>query len=276
LIPYLALVNILALPYTFWSVWYQKVKARQWCPLCLIVQVLLWGVFLLDGLFGYIRIPDFYLQNMLITGCIYLIPMLTLNLLVPRLGKGNQVEHLRQKINSIKANEDVFKTLLSQQPHYEVSREDSQILLGNPDAKLTVTILTNPFCNPCAKMHTRVESLLGEAKENLCIQYILSSFNENLQYACRYLIAMYLEKDRATAIRLLDEWFGRGKELKERFFEDLQLDMTNPLIEEEFQKHKLWKEKTQIRATPTILVNGYQLPANYKIEDLQYFTELDL
>ena len=35
----LALINIIALPYSFWSVWYQKVKARQWCPLCLIVQV---------------------------------------------------------------------------------------------------------------------------------------------------------------------------------------------------------------------------------------------
>ena len=40
LIPYLAIVNILSLPFTVWSVWYQKVKARQWCPLCLIVQIL--------------------------------------------------------------------------------------------------------------------------------------------------------------------------------------------------------------------------------------------
>jgi len=31
----------------------------------------------------------------------------------------------------------------------------------------------------------------------------------------------------------------------------------------------------QLRATPTILVNGYKLPENYKIEDLRYFTESD-
>jgi len=62
--------------------------------------------------------------------------------------------------------------------------------------------------------------------------------------------------------------------LRESFFKDLQLNMENPEIEAEFQKHEAWKEKTQLRATPTILVNGYQLPENYKIEDLQYFATL--
>ena len=36
------------------------------------------------------------------------------------------------------------------------------------------------------------------------------------------------------------------------------------------------KEKTQLRATPTILVNGYKLPDNYKIKDLKYFTEFKI
>ena len=52
--------------------------------------------------------------------------------------------------------------------------------------------------------------------------------------------------------------------------------MDNPDIETEFQKHEAWKGKTQLRATPTILVNGYQLLGNYKIEDLRYFTEFVL
>ena len=52
--------------------------------------------------------------------------------------------------------------------------------------------------------------------------------------------------------------------------------MDNPEIEIEFQKHETWRAKTQLRATPTILVNGYQLPENYKIEDLLYFTEFNV
>ena len=207
---------------------------------------------------------------------------------------------LRQEINSIKANEDVFKTLLMQQPFYEVSQSDSQILFGNPDAKLRISILTNPFCNPCAKMHARVENLLKETKGNVCIQYIFSSFNESLDYANRYMIATYLNPPLSiaehsqskegqgealpiplrrgqgeVAWQLFSTWFSGGKALKESFFKDLHLDLSNPAIEIEFQKHEAWKEKTQLRATPTILINGYKLPDNYKIEDLRYFTEFD-
>ena len=288
LIPYLILFNILALPYTVWSIWYQKVKAHQWCPLCLIVQVLLWAIFIINLTFGYIILEFFFHSplsfvncQLLISACIYVIPIFALNLIIPKLGEGSQVVQLRQEINSIKASEEVFKTLLLKQPYYEVSKTDSQILFGNPEAKLQITILTNPFCNPCAKMHTRVDKYItnkGEStshkKEmNICIQYIFSAFNESLEYVNRYFIADYLEKGSEAAWQIYTEWFEKGKTLKEDFFKDLQLDMTNLAIEVEFQKHESWKEKTLLRATPTILVNGYKLPENYKIEDLRYFAE---
>ena len=138
-----------------------------------------------------------------------------------------------------------------------------------------ITIFTNPFCNPCAKMHVRAENLLKETNENICIQYIFSSFNESLEYANRYFNAIYLETSEEMAWQLYTTWFAGGKIQKEAFFNNLQLDMTIPAIEAEFQKHESWKEKTKLRATPTILVNGYKLPDNYKIEDLRYFTEFD-
>lgn len=43
--PWLALLNICCLPFSFWSVWYQKFRARHWCTLCLIVQASLWALF---------------------------------------------------------------------------------------------------------------------------------------------------------------------------------------------------------------------------------------
>jgi protein-disulfide isomerase len=32
-----------------------------------------------------------------------------------------------------------------------------------------------------------------------------------------------------------------------------------------------WCKAMEIHATPTLLINGYQLPDAYSIEDLQYF-----
>jgi protein-disulfide isomerase len=278
-IPFLAILNLFTLPYSFWSVWYQKIKAKQWCPLCLIVQALLWGIFLVNLLFGFIRMPDWDWNNLIHWSAIasaYGICMLSLNLLIPKLSEKTKIEQLNQEINSIKATEEVFLALLKQQPKYEVSKSDSQILFGDPEAKLHIAILTNPFCNPCAKMHRRVEKFLQETQGRVCIRYIFSSFNSSLDFANKQLIAAYLQKERNKFEHIIADWFQKGKLLKEAFFNDLQLDMSNPAIEAEFQKHEAWIAKTQLRATPTILIHGYKVPDNYKIEDLRYFTELEI
>jgi len=287
LITFLVIFNILTLPYTIWSIWYQKVKARQWCPLCLIVQVLLWTLFFINIVFGYINVQNILFHShfsnlifqLIIAVCIYAIPIFTLTIFIPKLSEGYQVEQLRQEINSIKSNEEMFITLLKQQTFFEVSKSDSQIIFGNPDAYLKITILTNPLCNPCAKMHVRLDKLiksmcelhLPTQKTSICVQYIFSAFNEGMEYANRYFNAIYLEKGRETAWQLYSNWFEKGKFLEETFFKDLKLDMSNPEIELEFQRHKSWKEKTQLQATPTILINGYKIPENYNIEDIRYF-----
>ena len=42
----------------------------------------------------------------------------------------------------------------------------------------------------------------------------------------------------------------------------------NDDVEKELSKHKEWRNKTNLVATPTILVNGFELPNEYEIEDL--------
>ncbi len=44
-IPWLGAINLCCLPFSFWSVWYQKFRAKAWCTLCLTVQTLLWACF---------------------------------------------------------------------------------------------------------------------------------------------------------------------------------------------------------------------------------------
>ena len=51
----LALFNICCLPYTLWSVWYQRFRAHHWCTLCLGVQSTLWLLFIAYTGGGFIR-----------------------------------------------------------------------------------------------------------------------------------------------------------------------------------------------------------------------------
>ena len=81
---YLAACNILCLPFTFWSIWYQKFRARNWCTLCVSVQATLWLLFFcylgggwIAGIFP-LRIEFFVL------GVTYAVVLMALNRILPR------------------------------------------------------------------------------------------------------------------------------------------------------------------------------------------------
>ena len=268
---FLAIVNICALPFTFWSVWYQK-KAEQWCVLCLIVQALLWIIFIINLLFGNIQISALLssrLISLLLTGIIYLIPLLSIHLLISCLSESVRVGELKQEINSLKANEDIFHALIKKQPHYRVNKEDSMIVFGDPESKNIITMLTNPHCIPCAKMHARINSLLNETNDRFCVRYIFASTDEKLETSCRFLISIYHDyPDQAK--RLFNEWFEGGKHKKEELIS--KYDFNPEKYEHEFINHKAWREKYQLITTPIVLLNGYRLPEIYKIEDLKYIS----
>lgn len=87
---YLAFLNLFCLPYSFWSVWYQKTKAKAWCTLCLSVQALLWLSFFcyLGG--GHIRDIFPLRPAVFILGLSYLTALLAINRLSPYFSKKDE------------------------------------------------------------------------------------------------------------------------------------------------------------------------------------------
>ncbi|GHU90152.1 hypothetical protein FACS1894155_08120 [Bacteroidia bacterium] len=184
------------------------------------------------------------------------------------------MERVVQIINSIKANEGVFMTFLKQQSYHFVDKEHLNILWGNPESKITITVLTNPHCEPCRRMHKRIEKLLDKSGNKFCIQYIFTSFSEELESSSRFLIDIYRRYPVEKAMKIYGEWFDGGKYQKEMIFKkyDFEPDKQAP----EYSRHKKWQEEQKLTVTPIVLINGYELPDHYKLEDMNYFTDLEV
>lgn len=75
----LAVCNICCLPYTVWSIWYQKFRAKHWCTLCVGVQSTLWLLFFsyLGG--GWLCRADPFHADFLVLLAVYLCAVLALN-----------------------------------------------------------------------------------------------------------------------------------------------------------------------------------------------------
>lgn len=85
---YLAACNICCLPFTLWSVWYQKFRAKAWCTLCLSVQGTLWLLFICYLTGGWIK-DIFPLQiEFFVLVATYGLVLLGLNRIMPLMTRG--------------------------------------------------------------------------------------------------------------------------------------------------------------------------------------------
>lgn len=95
MIPWLAILNLCCLPYTVWSILYQKFKAHAWCTLCLGVQLTLWllAAAYLAGKW-WLRLPTTFppvLPHLLLLLCAYGIVMLGTNRLLSIITKNPEI-----------------------------------------------------------------------------------------------------------------------------------------------------------------------------------------
>lgn len=194
------------------------------------------------------------------------------------IGYAAEKERIRsvQKYRALKANSKVAYALIKSGEYYETSLEDSSILFGNKDAKMRVTILSNPHCNPCARMHKRVENLLQISDQAICVQYIFSSFNKELEDSSRYLIYKYFGNTQDKALKEFDLWYSKEKYEYNSILRRNSTLIYTKMIETEMAKHEKWRKRTSLIETPTILVNGYKLPKEYSIEDLAMLTSCNI
>lgn len=89
-INYLALCNLICLPFSFWSVWYQKFKAHAWCTLCLCVQSMLWLLFFCYLCGGWIKDLLPLRIEFFVLGVSYVAVMLGVNSIMPLIDRKNR------------------------------------------------------------------------------------------------------------------------------------------------------------------------------------------
>ena len=266
---YAETLNIIALPYTAWSVWYQKFRVKQWCALCLSVQATVWITFLISLFAIGMDFNQWDLFDFTTIGCVYGLVILSLHFTVTLYVKEKQIQRSNNKLSSIKLNASVFKSLLNEQPQYDIDKNIG-ILLGNTDAKEWITIISNPHCAPCARLHPQIEELLKEYKEEICIQIVLTSFSKELEPSAMLLTSMYLLNKESDYLRFLSDWYTKERHKREGCYKRYKLNLNDKEMLANIQAQNEWVKRNTISFTPTILINGYLLPEEYELKDMSY------
>lgn len=267
---YVGLMPIIALPYTLWSLWYQASQVRQWCVLCVAVQLLVWCMAGFSVLIQGLDLSVFRWQAGLFVGAAYLWVIGLLHLYVSEYGEARRLSKQVNKLESVRLHESVFTALASESVRYPVDKSIG-LLLGNPDAKRWITLVSNPHCAPCARLHPQVDALLRQEASTCCVQLILTSFGEELEPSAMLLISMYRRQDAPTFLRFMADWYLEGRHQKEHYYQLYGLDSEDKAVLADLEAMKRWAHQNKISKTPTILLDGVALPDAYEFKDLTYF-----
>ena len=271
----LSWLNVIALPYIIFSIYYQARIAKQWCVMCVTVQAILALQFIV-ALFGglhIIPVEAITSLNILTIAVCFIIPFLVVSLLPPALQKTKESKENKIALQRLKHNPQIFDALLTKQKIITDPTEGLGITIGNHNAKYKLIKVCNPYCGPCAKAHPAIEELVYN-NPDVQAQIIFTVTNNEgdmMALPVKHLLAIAEKGDEERTKQDLDDWYLAEKKDYTVFASKYPLNGELKLQGDKIKAMREWCDKTGIAFTPTFFVNGYQLPEIYSVADLKYF-----
>jgi len=272
-----AWTNVLVLPYVFYSIYYQGSIAKEWCPMCLLVQLVLVLQFI-TALFGGFHTNISFIENIdssviIIFALCFMVVFVVVQLLIPNLKKSKEGKQSKMELQRLKHNSQIFDALLSKQKQIDHSVDGLGITLGNPYARFKLIKVCNPYCGPCAAAHPAVDELLENNSDfQLQIIFTASGDNDDIKtLPVQHLLAIADKGDNLLTKKALNDWYLSKNKNYDIFAN--AYPMGDELISQipQIKSMKDWCVKEEIQYTPTFFINGYQLPEQYNVSDLKYF-----
>lgn len=186
----------------------------------------------------------------------------------------NSVAELNKKhfaFLKFKRNPNVFKYLLQQNIYADIIPEEKNLILGNPEATVTITAFLSFYCNPCAKAFMAIKILLDDCND-VKINAIFSVYKDEESYKLiNYMYSLYYKEGSKTVVEFLHNWYSTDKKYRRLLYEN---KVTNFQMAKEVGKinKKLFKD-CNIAGTPTILVQGYKFSNLYDYEDIELYID---
>jgi len=270
----LAILNLISLPYTFYSIYYQARVAKQWCILCCTIQGLLWLELALFLLSDRPWLTGMTMNGLLPVGICLMLPVLIWLSLKPLLLHLTQVALLKRQLNKFKYDSKLFNNILKSQPQYVQPAEEWSIVLGNKTAETIITMVSNPFCPPCSGVHEQLDDWLDQ-NPNLQARIVLKPRHDEDDMntpVSRHLTALNALPDQSLVKRAMHDWYEQ-KQTKYEEWAKVYPAQLNGAEYDKINAQKAWCDMAEITDTPTILINGYFLPKMYQLRDLKYMLE---
>ncbi|TXE06433.1 vitamin K epoxide reductase family protein [Algoriphagus aquimarinus] len=268
----LAWLSVVTIPVVIYSLYYQAMVIKKWCRFCLIILgvLIMESMIVFGGSFwsGGIDVSLVFLFLFLFTGMI-----LGGIMIKPILGQQDEIYKSKRELAKLKSNKELFELFLLRSKKIKNVPLGIGILLNGKTAKHQIIKVCNPYCGPCAHIHPKLESLFDRGNIDLQIIFTSGNGDEQKEKTIRHLLAIESKGNSNFTRHALDDWYGAEKQEYERFAANYPMNGELKLQDKKVKLMEDWCNNEQISYTPTLFINGYELPKEYSVEDLKYLLD---
>ncbi|MFZ4931973.1 vitamin K epoxide reductase family protein [Chryseobacterium sp. Mn2064] len=261
-------VSIIAIGY---SVYIQAFVEKTFCRVCLIIISILVAQLILSIVF--FQNLSFGIGALLLTIILWAIVFSAVIYFNTLLEEKETLQKSNAKNLRFKRNYELFKSQLQQND--KIDFVDNQTFsVGNKDAKLRISIVSNPYCGFCKDAHKLAEGLLEKYPNDVSLQmrfnYNPERTNEKYTQLISDLTHIYHNKYEKDFLHAVETWFETKDESKINALSGgvATSENLNPLVEMSVDN-----SNAGLSFTPIFIINGYQFPDKYDREDLLFFID---
>lgn len=252
-------LDVLALPFVVYSLGWQ-IRHRQWCTLCLAIDAILLADFGVELLFGPGKAVEQSLWIDVAGYCVvFACAVLGLRHFMARAETVVEMPRLLALREHMLSDSDLFELQLARCRAEPVRSDSASPLHNGVESGRTVTVVMNPSCPKCARVH-RLLGLLDDCRIELL--FALNDGDRLSNDAALRIITTWITKGWIEADRQIGMWYERR--------EMTALTEIHPQATSILQAHRSYCRTIGIEGTPTILVDNRRLPEVYDAEDLKY------
>lgn len=267
-IGFVSILSILAFPVVLISTYYQGVVIRQWCKFCITVQAVLTFELMLV-LIGNLYENPADLGSLPIFFTVALGTIVMWKYIKQLVEKGAETNLYKRRLGKIKNNPSVFNGLIIKSRKLKTLPEGLGISINKNGAKHHIIKVCNPYCSPCARVHPVLEELVNTGKINLQMLFTASTDERDPRgQPVKHFLAIDAQKDKSIMQQALDDWYTADKKDYELFAEKYPMNGELKEQNSKIERMRQWCDMENITHTPTIFINGYELPGEYDVKDL--------
>ncbi|AUC75476.1 vitamin K epoxide reductase family protein [Olleya sp. Bg11-27] len=271
----LYLISLTATSVVVYSIYYQIKISKNWCILCLAIAsilVLQASIYFLS----YATFSMLKIETTLIIGFTFITIASVWLFISSKLKQEQDFKKLKIQSSKFKRNFDLFNTLLQKSKKVNTSIPNTpEIVFGNLNASLNVTIITNPFCGHCKSVHNLIEDILKKYHNtiNITVRFNITTSNleSNGVLVTSRLMELFNTKGEVICLEAMHDIYNNG-DIKAWLDKWKRCNNTANYINSLEAENK-WCVNNSINFTPEILINGKSYPKAYNRKDLTYFVE---